>query len=331
MTATIVATHKIFPETATILRAGGRVQTPDGDAFGEGELSAAVGDADAVMAFMPDCIDAPFLRAAPRLSIVAAALKGYDNIDVEACTARGVWVSIVPDLLTVPTAELTIGLVIGLARHLRAADRFVRGEGYRGWTPQFYGVSLERSTIGVVGMGAVGCAVAKRLAAFDSRLLCFDARGASAVQSVPAAEFRPLNALLAESDIVVLCLPLSDGTLHLINAETLALMKRGALLVNPARGSLVDEAAVAAALTEGRLGGYAADTFELEDQSRPDRPRDIPPALLSHPHTLFGAHIGSATTSARRAIEACAAENILDALAGRAPRDAINRIAPRVP
>jgi phosphonate dehydrogenase len=180
-------------------------------------------------------------------------------------------------------------------------------------------------------MGAVGCAVAKRLAAFDSRLLCFDARGPSAVQAVPSVEFRPLDALLAESDIVVLCLPLSDGTLHLIDDQALARMKRGALLVNPARGSLVDEAAVAAALTDGRLGGYAADTFELEDHSRADRPRAIPRALLTHPNTLFGAHIGSATVTARRAIEACAAANILDALAGRVPRDAINSIAPRQP
>ena len=103
-------------------------------------------------------------------------------------------------------------------------------------------------------------------------------------------------------------------------------MKPGALLVNPARGSLVDEAAVARALAQGRLGGYAADAFELEDLSRPDRPRVIAPDLLAHPHTLFGAHIGSATVAARQAIEARAAANILDALAGKTPRDAVNQI-----
>jgi phosphonate dehydrogenase len=133
--------------------------------------------------------------------------------------------------------------------------------------------------------------------------------------------------LLAESDIVVLCIPLSAGTVHFINADRLALMKRGALLVNPARGSLVDEKAVAAALAEDCLGGYAADAFGLEDLSRADRPREIPMALLAHPHTLFSAHIGSATIAARQAIEARAAENILDALTGHAPRDAINTIA----
>jgi len=326
MSVDIVATHKIFPRTEAILRAGGTVRVPHGESFTDDELAAALADAVAVMAFMPDRVDTSFLRTAPRLSIVAAALKGYDNIDVEACSTRGVWVSIVPDLLTVPTAELTIGLLIGLARHLREADLHVRSGNFCGWTPRFYGVSLEHSTVGIIGIGAIGCAVAKRLAAFDCRILYFDNR-AEGAKITPSGEYRPLNALLAESDIVVLCIPLSAGTVHFINADRLALMKRGALLVNPARGSLVDEKAVAAALAEGHLGGYAADAFELEDLSRADRPCEIPKALLVHPHTLFGAHIGSATIAARQAIEARAAENILDALAGHVPRDAINTVA----
>jgi phosphonate dehydrogenase len=303
---------------------------PRGESFADVELAAALANAVAVMAFMPDRVDTSFLRAAPRLSIVAAALKGYDNIDVEACSTRGIWVSIVPDLLTVPTAELAIGLLIGLARHLREADLYVRSGDFRGWTPRFYGVSLENCTVGIIGMGAVGCAVAKRLAAFDCRILYFDKRPEWA-KITPSGEYRPLNALLAESDMVVLCIPLSAGTVHFINADRLALMKRGALLVNPARGSLVDEKAVAAALAEGYLGGYAADAFELEDLSRADRPCEIPMALLVHPHTLFSAHIGSATIAARQAIEARAAENILDALAGHVPRDAINTVAQQMP
>ena len=129
-----------------------------------------------------------------------------------------------------------------------------------------------------------------------------------------------------EADIVVLCLPLSNDTIHLLNADRLGLMKPHALLVNPARGSLVDETAVANALASGRLGGYAADTFELEDLSRGDRPRAIAPGLLAHPNTLLSAHIGSATINARKAIEARAAYNIIDALNGRPPRDAVNDI-----
>lgn len=323
----IVATHRIFPETAALLRQAGTLRSPEAEAFTQPELSAALATAQAVMVFMPDRIDAAFLAAAPRLRIVAAALKGYDNIDTEACTARGVWLSIVPDLLTAPTAELAIGLIIGLARHLRAADLHVRSGAYAGWTPRFYGTSLEESTIGLVGMGAIGRAVAERLAGFRCRMIYCDERplDGTAEQGLGLA-FRPLPALLGEADITVLCLPLSASTTHVVDAGSLALMKPGALLVNPARGSLVDEAAVARALAQGRLGGYAADAFELEDLSRPDRPRVIAPELLAHPNTLFGAHIGSATIAARQAIEARAAANVLDALAGRTPRDAVNRI-----
>lgn len=327
MSATILVTHRIFPETAALLRPLGDVRVPDVERFDEGGLRALLPSARAAMIFMPDRVDARFLQAAPQLSIVAAALKGFDNIDVDACADRGVWVSIVPDLLTAPTAELAIGLMIGLARHLRAADSYVRSGNFCGWTPRFYGASIENSTVGIVGMGAVGHAVAKRLGGFDCRILFCDPRADAARAAALPAEPRSLEALLAESDIVVLCLPLSAATVHLLYAGRLALMKPGALLVNPARGSLVDEAAVADMLRDGRLGGYAADAFALEDLSRPDRPRAIPPALLAHPCTFFGAHIGSATIAARKAIEACAAANIVDALSGRVPRDAINPVA----
>lgn len=322
----VVVTHKVFPETIDLLRTAGVVRTPAGERFRNGELETALGTVSAAMVFMPDRVDNRFLAAAPHLSVVAAALKGYDNIDVAACTARGVWVSIVPDLLTVPTAELAIGLLIGLARHLREADAHVRSDGFSGWTPRFYGLSIESSTVGIIGMGAVGRAVAKRLSGFDCRILYCDEQPVPTTAAGIVADRRPLDALLAESDMVVLCLPLHDGTLHLLNAERLALMPQHALLINPARGSLVDEAAVAVSLSQGRLGGYAADVYELEDLSRPDRPRAISATLLAHPRTLFGAHIGSATIKARKAIEARAAENVLDVLAGRTPRDAINRI-----
>jgi phosphonate dehydrogenase len=329
MSAAIVVTHRIFPETIAMLRPVGDVSVPAGERFDDGELNEVLARARAAMIFMPDRVDVRFLARAPHLSIVAAALKGFDNIDVEACSDRGVWLSIVPDLLTAPTAELAIGLLIGLARHLRAADGHVRSGDFVGWTPRFYGVSIENSTVGIVGMGAVGRAVAKRLGGFDCRIVFCDERAGAAGEVAPGAERCSLEALLAQSDIVVLCLPLSAGTVHLLDAGRLALTKPGALLVNPARGSLVDETAVADALRSGRLGGYAADAFELEDLSREDRPRAIPPALLAHPRTFFGAHIGSATITARKAIEARAAANIVDALSGRMPRDAINQIAKR--
>jgi len=322
----IVTTHRVFPETLAMLGKVGEVRSPTAERFTKAELAAHLATARAAMIFMPDRVDSEFLDLAPEISVISAALKGYDNVDVEACTSRGIWVNIVPDHLTAPTAELAIGLLIGLARHIRAADLHVRSGEFCGWTPRFYGHSIENSTVGVVGMGAVGLAVAKRLAGFDCRILYCDEKPILPTNVSQGAERRPLEVLLAESDIVILCLPLHEGSFHLIDAERLALMRPHALLINPARGSLVNEAAVGDALAQGRLGGYAADTFELEDLSRSDRPRAILPILLAHSNTLFGAHIGSATLAARRAIEARAAENIIDALAGCRPRDAINQL-----
>ena len=319
MKPTIVVTHRPFPATIEHLHAAGQVIAPSAERLPEKDLREGLRTADALMVFMPDRIDARFLEQAPNVSVVAAALKGYDNIDIAACTRRGVRVSVVPDLLTSPTAELSIALMLGLIRHLRAADGFVRSGAFTGWTPRFYGLGLEGKTVGLVGFGAIGRAIARRLQGFDCRLLHCDVHAADATLS----EAAPLDRLLGASDVVVLCLPLDEGTLHLIDAARLAQMKPGAFLVNPARGSLVDEHAVARALQRGHLAGYGADTYEMEDFSSPYRPARIPAALLEHPNTLFGAHIGSATIEARQAIELRAADNILDALAGRKPRDLV--------
>jgi phosphonate dehydrogenase len=123
------------------------------------------------MAFMPDRIGEEFLADCPNLKIVGAALKGYDNFDVDACTRHGVWLSFVPDLLTVPTAELTIGLTVSLTRQVKAADEFVRSGEFRGWQPKFYGLGIEGATIGIVGMGAIGKAIAARLQGWGANLL----------------------------------------------------------------------------------------------------------------------------------------------------------------
>ena len=302
-------------------------QTPD--TLPRSEVLRLASSADGIMAFMPDRIDAEFLAACPRLKIVAAALKGYDNFDVAACTARDVWLSVVPDLLTVPTAELTIGLLIGLTRKIRAADGWVRSGEFRGWRPEFYGLGVAGSTIGIVGMGAIGRAVAGRLVGWGGTIIYTDrAPIARADEARLDATWRDLGSLLHEADIVALALPLTPETLHTINPARLTAMKPGSFLVNPCRGSVVDEAAILMALQSGHLGGYAADVFEMEDWARECRPHRIAPALLSHPNTLFTAHIGSAVQKARLAIERRAAENIRQVLSGEKPEDAVNDIAP---
>lgn len=288
-------------------------------------VKARVATADAMMAFMPDRVGEEFLAACPNLKVIGAALKGYDNFDADACSRHGVWLTFVPDLLTVPTAELTIGLTIGLIRQIRAADTFVRSGRFQGWQPRFYGLGIEGATIGIVGMGAIGKAVATRLHGWGAKVLYAQPQALPDGEEVALALSRvSLDELLAESDIVILALALNGETLHTINPGRLRMMKPGAFLVNPCRGSVVDEAAVLQALTSGHLGGYAADVFEMEDWARPDRPRRIDTALLEHPNTLFTAHTGSAVSGVRLAIEQRAANNILQALRGERPEDAVN-------
>jgi phosphonate dehydrogenase len=283
-------------------------------------------DAGALIAFMPDAVDDAFLAACPRLKLIAAALKGYDNFDVAACTRRGVRLTIVPDLLTAPTAELAVGLTIALARHLLAADAAVRAGGFAGWRPTFYGAGLAGSTLGIAGMGALGQAIAARLGAFGCRLLYADPRPLAAADAARLKlERAALDALLAASDFVLLAAPYHVGSHHVIDRGALARMKPGAYLVNPARGLLVDEAAVAAALAAGRLAGYAADTFELEDWARPDRPSAIAPGLLAaRDRSVLTPHLGSAVASVRRAIELEAARNVLRWLDGEPLAGCVN-------
>lgn len=288
-------------------------------------VKARVATADAMMAFMPDRVNESFLADCPNLKVIGAALKGFDNFDAEACTRNGVWLTFVPDLLTVPTAELTIGLTIGLIRQIRAADQFVRSGNFQGWQPRFYGLGIEGSTIGIIGMGAIGKAVAIRFQGWGAHIQYSQPDPLPADEEAILGLARSsLENLLATSDIVVLALALNEQTLHIINPERLDQMKRGAFLVNPCRGSVVNEAAILQSLQSGHLGGYAADVFEMEDWAREDRPRQIDPALLAHPSTLFTAHTGSAVGDVRLTIEQRAADNILQALRGERPRDAVN-------
>jgi phosphonate dehydrogenase len=322
----IVATHRIFPATRHMLESVGTLVAPEGDeeALTSELLHDAARNADALLAFMPDRVDDNFLAECPKLKIVACALKGYDNFDGEACAQRNIWMSIVPDLLTVPAAELTIGLMIGLARHVAAGDAFIRSGNFRSWRPTFYGRGLAGETIGFVGFGAIGRAIAMRLRAFEMTMIYADPNPLTHAEeqslSIASAAF---DHVLQRADYLIAAAPLTPATLHLLNDGALSKLKPGALLINPSRGSIVDEAAVARALNAGHLGGYAADVFEMEDWHRPDRAKSLPPDLVSHPRTLFTPHLGSAVIRARQEIERRAAENILDCLAGRIPRDAI--------
>ncbi|HZB57215.1 MAG TPA: NAD(P)-dependent oxidoreductase, partial [Reyranella sp.] len=210
----VVVTNRIFPETEALLAAHAQVIVNRTDEpWSREEVQARCREADAMLAFMTDQVDAAFFNACPRLKVVGAALKGYDNIDVAAAERAGVWVTIVPDLLTVPTAELAIGLMLSLGRHIAAADRSIRDNGFRGWRPAFYGRGIAESTVGIVGFGQVGQAIAARLAGFGCTLLASDLRGVPAGEVAHQVRSSTLADVLAVSDYVVLALPLTSATL----------------------------------------------------------------------------------------------------------------------
>ena len=326
----VLATNPVFPETRALLEAHTAAEiNPSLEPWTYEEVRDRCRDVAGLLAFMTDRIDAAFLAACPNLRVIGAALKGFDNIDVQAATEAGVWLTIVPDLLTVPTAELAIGLMLSLGRNIVAGDRSIKARGFHGWRAELYGAGLAGATVGIVGFGLVGRAIAERLAGFQCRVLAHDL----SALPVPAASWPHITVtsfaeVIASSDYVVLALPLTSVTRHIINARTIANMKPGARLVNPARGSLVDEAAVADAIDRGQLSGYAADAFECEDWAIENRPASIDPRLTSFSApTVFTPHIGSAVTEVRQEIELSAARSIVDVLAGRIPLGAVNNPA----
>lgn len=322
----IVASHRVFPETLAGLEKIGNAYAPNPrQQFAKPQLHKLAKNADALLAFMPDKIDDAWLLQAPKLRMIAAALKGHDNFDLDACTQRGIWVSNVPDLLTAPTSELTIGLMISLARKIRTGDSRIRKSGHSKWQPDLYGKGIYGSMVGLIGMGMIGTAIAERLQGFGATLLYFEKNPLQKdLETRLKLTCCALPELLARCDFLIVAVPLTTGTYHLLNDQALAACKQGALLINPARGSVVDEAAVIRALESGRLGGYAADVFSCEDLSVPGHPKSIPSRLLKHPATLFTPHLGSAVESARRDIELRAVANIADWAHGRPPRDAVN-------
>ena len=323
----VVLTHWVHSEVIELLQPACEV-VPNltCDTLPRQEILSRTREADALMAFMPDRVDEDFLLLCPRLKIIAGALKGYDNFDVEACNRHGIWFTIVPDLLTVPTAELAIGLLISLSRNILPGDWFVRGGNFRGWRPRFYGAGLQGKTVGIIGLGRVGQAIARRLSGFDLKIIYTDPHPPPLDQELQLRIQRvPLDDLIRQSYFVIVTCLLTPETLHLINAEQIAKMPTGSYLINPGRGSVVDEEAVEIALDQGRLAGYAADVFEMEDWAREDRPMGISVGLLAKAdRTVLTPHLGSAVAEVRKEIEMEAARSILEALQGKEPRGAIN-------
>ncbi|OIP36010.1 MAG: D-glycerate dehydrogenase [Deltaproteobacteria bacterium CG2_30_66_27] len=295
-----------------------------GDPPGEGTMPreaflARARGASGILCTLADRVDEELMEAAgPSLSVVSNFAVGVNNVDVAGATRRGIRVCNTPDVLTDATADLGFALLLSAARKVSDADRFVRAGSWTGWDPWgLLGVPVAGKTLGIVGMGKIGSAVARRSRGFSMKVLYHNRRRIPPSKEAElGASYRDLDALLEESDFVVLCVPLTPETRGLLSAERLGRMKRTAVLVNIARGKVVDEEAVATALAEGRLFGAGLDVFEKE-------PR-IHPKLLSAPSAVLLPHLGSATGETREAMGRLATENLLAVLEGREPPCPVN-------
>lgn len=263
-------------------------------------LLELVADAEGLLCLLTDTVDRTLLDAAPRLRAIANLAVGVDNIDLEACAARGIPVGNTPDVLTEATADLTFALLLAAARRLPQAAAAVRGGEWRTWEPRgWLGADVHDATLGIVGLGKIGRAVARRSEGFGMRVLPHNRSSGLSLDTV-----------LADSDFVSLHCPLNERTRGLIGADELRRMRPDAILINTARGEIVQREPLRRALEEGWIAGAALDVTDPEPLP-PDDP------LLAAPNLLVLPHIGSASRGAREAMTDLAADNLLAALAGR--------------
>lgn len=303
-------------------------------------LIEGVRDADGLVCLLTDQIDREVITAATKLRVIANVAVGYNNIDTAAAQGRGIYVTNTPDVLTDATADLTWALILAVTRRVVESDAFLRAGKFNGWDfEMLLGMGLSGKTLGVVGYGRIGRAVARRATGFGMSVT-YCGRDDIAYRDDPqhntvmiarqsltgplnqsaridglAARRMTFNQLIEMSDIITLHVPLAATTRHLINAATLSRMKSSAYLVNTARGPVIDEAALAEALQQGRLAGAGLDVYEREPE--------ISAPLIGMSNVVLLPHIGSATRETRTAMAMLAVENAIDALSGRTPRNIV--------
>ena len=316
----IVVTRRIPEPAVEILREAGDVWvSPDDRPLEVSELHDAIAGADVVVTLLHDKVDDAFLDAAgDQLCAVCNVAVGFDNIDVPAATKRGVLVTNTPAVLTEATADLAMTLILAVTRRIGEGERLIRAREPWSWHMfMLLGTGLQGKTLGVVGMGAIGQSLARRAKAFGMDIVYSDARQAPAeVEQELGARRVELDELLRTADVVSIHAPLMDETRHLINADTLGLMKESAYLVNSARGPIIDEAALVDALKAGKIAGAGLDVYENEPETHP--------GLVDLDNVVLLPHLGSATIETRTAMGVLAAENAVLALRGERPKTPVN-------
>ncbi|MFO7951428.1 MAG: D-glycerate dehydrogenase [Bacillota bacterium] len=282
------------------------------------ELLEAVRDADAIIPMLYDRVDPELLDQASRLKIAANLAVGTDNIDIPACTERGVAVTNTPGVLTEATAEITFALILAAARHIVPADGYMRKGHFNGWDPMlFVGAELSGKTLGIIGLGRIGQAVARRALGFGMRIIYYNrSRLPGELAESLTATCRSLDQVIQEADFLTLHLPYYPEVHYLINKERLAMMKPGAYLINTARGAHIDEKGLVEHLKAGKIAGAALDVYEHEPT--------MAPGLADLDNVTILPHLGSATDKARSAMAAIAAQSVADIFTGKMPEHILN-------
>lgn len=282
------------------------------------ELEYQIKEVEAVIPMLTDRIDAPLLDLAPGLRIVANLAAGTDNIDIPACTARGIAVTNTPGVLTEATADLTLALILSVARNVVKADKYLRKGCFNGWDPLlFNGISLGGKTLGIIGMGKIGLAVAKRARGFDMKIIYHNRNPLPDQVTLPlGATYMHLDDVIRNADFLSLHLPYSPPVRHLINEERLNMMRPDAYLINTARGAHIDEKSLVKHLRERKIAGAALDVYEYEPL--------LAPGLTDLETVTLLPHLGSASIEARSGMARLSAESVLAVLNGEIPANILN-------
>jgi gluconate 2-dehydrogenase len=315
----ILVTREVFDDTLAFLSQTFEVESNQADiAFTPDELARRLAGKEGAVCCLTDAIDAKLLAACPTLKAVANIAVGYNNIDVAACTAHGVMACNTPGVLDDSTADFAWSLLLAAARRVAELDATVRAGQWTHWQlKQWMGIDVHGATLGIFGMGRIGQAIAKRASGFDMPVLyCNRTRLAIDVEKRLNATWVAKEELLTRADFVVLQLPYSKETHHLIGERELAVMKPSAILINTARGGVVDDAALVAALGSGRIRAAGLDVFEGEPK--------LHPGFLTLKNAVLAPHVASSTDATRARMAMTAAKNLVAALTGAVPPNLIN-------
>jgi glyoxylate reductase len=310
----ILMTQKILPEAYEYLKEHTEIEIGSEDRKPEKEeIMAKIKDKEGLLSLLTEEIDKEVMDAAPSLKIIANCAVGYDNIDIHYARKKGILVTNTPGVLTDTTADLTWALIFAVARKIPQADKFTREKKFKGWKLDlFLGKEITGKRLGIVGMGRIGKAVALRAQAFKMETLYFDPhRLSSKEEKKYQASYRSLDELLSTSDIVTIHASLTPQTHHLISKEKLKLMRKETILINVARGPIVEEEAVAEALEKGQIWGVGLDVYEKEPE--------INQRLFSLDNAVLLPHLGSASYETRLKMSMMAASNLIQGLKGEKP------------